>query len=112
MLSIFDTAKIKHYIEYIGTVFWTMALFLITAVPAHALPSFAAQTGQPCSACHVGAFGPQLKPFARDFKLFGYVSQSPGEHGPPLAVMLQTSFTHTEADQPGGAAPGFGPNNN
>jgi hypothetical protein len=38
---------------------------------ALALPSFAVQTGQPCAACHVGAFGPQLKPYGRDFKLHG-----------------------------------------
>jgi hypothetical protein len=25
---------------------------------AEALPSFAAQTGQPCTACHIGAYGP------------------------------------------------------
>ena len=35
-------------------------LLAFTARPARALPSFAAQTGQPCTACHVGAFGPQL----------------------------------------------------
>ena len=44
------------------------------ATPSLALPSFAQQTGQPCAQCHVGAFGPQLKPYGRDFKLFGYVS--------------------------------------
>jgi hypothetical protein len=38
--------------------------------PASALPSFARQTGQPCSSCHT-AF-PQLKPFGRAFKLGGY----------------------------------------
>jgi hypothetical protein len=39
--------------------------------PAFALPSFARQTGQPCAACHNGAF-PQLTPFGRRFKLEGY----------------------------------------
>jgi len=41
-----------------------MAALLLLALPrtAHAVPSFAAQTGQPCTACHVGAFGPQLTP--------------------------------------------------
>ena len=42
--------------------------------PAEAVPSFAAQTGQPCAACHVGSFGPQLTGFGRDFKLYGSVS--------------------------------------
>lgn len=41
---------------------------------AWAIPSFSAQTNQPCSACHVGAFGPQLKPYGRDFKLGGYTA--------------------------------------
>ena len=44
------------------------------APSAFALPSFAQQTGQPCSTCHVGAFGPQLTPFDRSFKLGGYTS--------------------------------------
>jgi len=39
--------------------------------PAFALPSFARQTGQPCAACHNGAY-PQLTPFGRRFKLEGY----------------------------------------
>ena len=79
---------------------------------AHAVPAFAEQTGQPCAACHVGAFGPQLKPYGRDFKLHGYVASDGKDHGPPLAATVQTSFTHTGKSQPGGAAPGFAPNDN
>ena len=79
---------------------------------ARAVPSFAIQTGQPCAACHVGAFGPQLKPYGRDFKLHGYVASDGEKHGPPLAMTTQTSFTHTQASQPGGAAPNFRPNDN
>jgi hypothetical protein len=79
---------------------------------ALAVPSFAIQTGQPCAACHVGAFGPQLKPYGRDFKLRGYVASDSGDHGLPLAMTTQNSFTHTSAPQPGGAAPGFRPNDN
>ena len=37
---------------------------------AHALPSFARQTGQPCGTCHTDF--PALTPFGRRFKLFGY----------------------------------------
>jgi hypothetical protein len=79
---------------------------------AYALPSFAEQTGQPCAACHVGAFGPQLKQFARDFKLTGYTATDGGHHFPPIAAMMYGSFTHTQADQPGGAARWFAPNDN
>src|SRR5215472_10335335 len=46
--------------------------------PAQALPSYAAQTDQPCTACHVGSFGPQLTPTGRAFKIGGY-TQSGGE---------------------------------
>ena len=72
---------------------------------ARAVPSFAEQTGQPCAACHVGAFGPQLTKFGRDFKLNGYVASDGKKHGLPLAVTTQLSFTHTNNDQPGPAAP-------
>src|SRR5258708_32627629 len=40
--------------------------------PAFAVPSFAIQTGQPCAACHIGAFRPLLTPYRRDVKLHGY----------------------------------------
>jgi hypothetical protein len=80
--------------------------------PARAVPAFAVQTSQPCAACHVGAFGPQLKPFGRDFKLNGYVGNDGVDRGLPLAATARTSFTHTLAPQPGGAAPGFRPNDN
>ena len=84
----------------------------LVAGEARAVPAFAVQTGQPCAACHVGAFGPQLKPFGRDFKLHGYVGNDGQDHGLPLAATMRTSFTHTSASQSGGAAPGFRPNDN
>jgi hypothetical protein len=93
-----------------------LLVVLLSAVlrtnPAIALPSFAIQTGQPCAACHIGAFGPQLTPYGRDFKLHGYVASDGKDHGLPLAWTTQSSFTHTWAPQPGGAAPGFKPNDN
>ncbi len=79
---------------------------------AAAVPSFAEQTGQPCAACHVGAFGPQLRQFGRDFKLGGYTATDGSPHFPPIAAMAFGSFTHTSADQPGGAARWFAPNDN
>ena len=91
---------------------FALAGLLARPTPANAVPSFAEQTGQPCAACHVGAFGPQLKPFARDFKLYGYSSTDGKPHGPPIAVTIQTSYTHTNADQPGAAARWFAPNDN
>jgi hypothetical protein len=83
--------------------------------PAAALPSFTIQTAQPCAACHVGAFGPQLTRFGRDFKLFGYVAAAPRKSGIlPVALGDQMTFTHTQKDQPPGAVfpPRFSTNDN
>jgi hypothetical protein len=84
---------------------------------ASALPSFARQTGQPCSACHTTY--PQLTPYGREFKLRGYTggyvsSPTPDEPGwmPALSFMATASYTHTQAPQP--LAPGgtVSPNDN
>ncbi len=83
---------------------------ILASEPARAVPSFARQTGEQCVACHVGAFGPQLTQHGREFKLNGYVWND-GSDQIPLAAMVQTSFTHTNTDQPG-ATPHFGPNDN
>jgi hypothetical protein len=77
---------------------------------AHALPSFARQTGQQCAACHNGF--PELTPYGRLFKLNGYTFTGGQTDLPPVAAMVVTSFTHTQAGQPGGAAPGYGANSN
>jgi hypothetical protein len=76
---------------------------------AHALPLYARQTGQPCATCHTAFL--ELTPFGRRFKLGGYTLDGGNWKGPPFAVMLQPTFTHTQGAQPGGAAPGFGVNN-
>jgi len=95
-----------------------LALLALTLLPlwrphnAYAIPAFAQQTGQPCAACHVGAFGPQLKEYGRQFKLNGYAASDGKDHGIPLAVSVQTSFTHTDAAQPSPPAPHFADNNN
>ncbi len=98
-----------------GALIALMALtWLAASGPARAVPSFAAQTGQPCTACHVGAFGPQLTPFGRAFKIGGY-TQTGGTgwlSKVPLAAMVLGSFTHTDTAQPDAAAPHFASNNN
>ncbi len=83
--------------------------------PAAALPSFAAQTGQPCASCHVGGFGPQLTPFGRAFKLEGYIQQGgDGWQGRfPVSGMVLGSFSATRKDLPQGQqSRNFGVNNN
>jgi hypothetical protein len=92
----------------------TLVASALAVTRANALPSFAAQTGEPCTTCHVGAFGPQLTPFGRAFKIGGY-TQTGGEglaSQIPFSAMVQGSFTHTNESQPGAAAPHFGDNNN
>ncbi|HKM64516.1 MAG TPA: hypothetical protein VJY39_18685 [Acidisphaera sp.] len=81
---------------------------------ARAVPAFAQQTGEPCTACHIGAFGPQLTPYGRAFKIGGY-TQAGGQGllaSIPLAATAITSFTHTGSPQPSPAAADFGDNNN
>jgi hypothetical protein len=78
----------------------------LLAAPAHAVPSFARQTGLSCEACHT--VFPELTHFGRMFKANGYVLTSlPQVQGvtpekeqrlslnqlPPLSVMAQISNT-------------------
>src|SRR5512147_3287137 len=78
---------------------------LATNREARAVPSFALQTGQPCASCHIGAFGPQLTDYGREFKLRGYV-QSGGNcevNGwplPPLAATVIGSFNRSGKNLP------------
>ena len=87
------------------------AMSLVVTPPASAVPAFADQTGQPCQACHVGGFGPELTPFGREFKLGGYTMRT--KAAMPLAAMAMASLTHTRKDQdPGNLPSGFTANDN
>ncbi|HEV2177570.1 MAG TPA: cytochrome C [Terriglobia bacterium] len=81
---------------------------------AFAVPSYARQTGLPCSSCHTTL--PELTPLGRLFKLNGYtfigVAEITEKGGPtkaglnldtwlPLSAFFQTSFTATGKPQPG-----------
>jgi hypothetical protein len=81
----------------------------LAITPAHAVPSFAQQTGMPCQQCHTTAYGPALTDYGRQFKLNGYVF---GSNKPvvPVALMIQGGYTQTSADQPTPPAPQFGVN--
>ncbi len=73
-----------------------------------------------CEACHTNF--PQLTPFGRQFKPHGYLLTNNGDswnkglldtkNMPHLAFMVDGGFTNTGKGQDGGAAPGFGDNNN
>lgn len=79
---------------------------------ALAVPSYARQTQQPCSSCHVGGFGPELTAFGRQFKLLGYTMKVGEQANVPLSAMVVESFTHTQKAQTSAPAGGFGTNNN
>ncbi len=65
-----------------------------------------------CTACHTEF--PQLNDFGRLFKLSGYTMGTDQSDLPPIAVMFQPSFTHTQKRPVSQAAqlPGLGDNNN
>ncbi len=69
--------------------------FFLPAENAHAVPSFARQTGFSCNVCHT--VFPELTPLGRDFKLNGYTqSQTTDkkyEPVPPISAMLQLDYT-------------------
>ena len=92
--------------------------FLTTLTPRsiQAVPSYARQTGLPCSGCHYTP--PELNPAGRKFKLFGYVDKDKDKPGItdnsskrhagldllaslPVSVMFETSFTALKTPQPG-----------
>jgi hypothetical protein len=67
---------------------------LIPFASAHAVPSFARQTGMSCNVCHT--LWPELTPFGRTFKLDGYTMSKSSPSEPfhlPLAAGLQLSYT-------------------
>lgn len=80
-----------------GGAWLVIAAALASPHAARAVPAFAQQTGQPCKACHVGGFGPELTKFGREFKLGGYTLRA--HASVPLAAMVMASLTHTAKDQ-------------
>ncbi|MFZ5856951.1 MAG: hypothetical protein ACOYZ6_08975 [Chloroflexota bacterium] len=49
----------KKYLILLGALMLCVSILLLLATPepAHALPEYAAQTGEPCSSCHVSPSG-------------------------------------------------------
>lgn len=83
-----------------------------SASSALAVPAFAEQTQQPCSACHIGGFGPQLTPFGRQFKLEGYTMRAGPDFSNPVSAMAIASYLTTAKSQPAPPAPHYGTNDN
>jgi hypothetical protein len=98
-------------VPIIGLLFFTA----VNPPSVQAVPSYARQTGLPCSGCHYAP--PELNPAGRRFKLLGYVDRGDdtktvkADGGKkraaldllaslPLSVMLETSFTSTKSPVP------------
>lgn len=88
------------------------AMFFFTLQNAHAVPSFARQTGLSCNVCHSNP--PELTAFGRNFKLKGYLltdmtaTDKIGNTRDlllskyiPISVMILLSNTSTQTKQPG-----------
>jgi hypothetical protein len=88
-----------------------LAVVGLTAGHAAAVPAFAVQTGQPCTGCHVGGFGPQLTPFGREFKMSGYTMRT-DSFNLPLSAMAVASYISTQKGQPTPPAASFHDNDN
>ncbi|MCX7087763.1 MAG: cytochrome C [Methylococcales bacterium] len=91
-------------------------VLILVSPESKAMPSFSRQTGMACSQCHTQAFGPNLTPFGRDFKLGGYtMGGGSGKNAelPPISAMITGSFTNTNKDQtPPDSPTGYNKNNN
>jgi hypothetical protein len=87
------------------------AIGILLSCNAQAVPSFARQTGMPCSQCHTISFGPALTEYGREFKLNGY-TWGDGDHPMPLALMVQGGFSHSDAPLPEPAAEHYSTNDN
>ena len=108
----------KLAIFLVASVSMLSVAFFMTLNPSRvqAIPSYARQTGLPCSGCHYTP--PELNPAGRKFKLLGYVDRdkeknaevtddAKGRHTGlellstlPLSARLETSFTTTNSPQP------------
>ena len=89
-----------------------VAAFALSPRLAQAVPSFSLQTGQPCSTCHVGGYGPQLTPFGRAFKITGYTQTGGQDYPFPLSAMLLGSYSNTSKGQGAPVTPDLGDNGN
>jgi len=88
-------------------------LLALSTTSAQAVPSFARQTDMPCTACHVGGFGPQLNSFGRRFKMLAYSMGTSPKWYLPVSGMVVASFDSAKKGVPGGMAPPhFGENDN
>lgn len=105
---------VNRLMVVIPTLIW-MSLAALNPQRAEAVPSYARQTGLPCSSCHYTP--PELNPAGRLFKLLAYVQRADSTKtvtvdggkksaalsllaALPLSAMLETSYTSLKTPQP------------
>lgn len=101
-------SKNRCFSTGIRVVVATVFLLCLPIMQAHAVPSFARQTGMECSTCHT--VFPELTAVGRDFKVNGYTwtdvtkGQSSGLQEniyAPVSAMLLVSYSRSKTTQPG-----------
>ncbi|WP_347987998.1 cytochrome C [Methylomonas sp. AM2-LC] len=73
-----------------------LVFFISISNTAFALPSFTRQTGMACISCHTQAFGPNLTPLGRQFKLNAYSSGGGDSFLSRFGGTIQGSLTNTK----------------
>jgi hypothetical protein len=94
-----------------AAVFALATVCILLCRTVHAIPSFASQTGMPCSQCHTLSFGPALTQYGRDFKLNGY-TWGDGDAPMPITLMALGGFSHSDTPLPAPAVPHYSANDN
>ena len=110
-----EKQKITYYSDLLFILFLLGIAALAISPTAQAVPSMSRQTGAACNSCHTTAFGPNLNPNGREFKLNGYVWDNGNNdtYIPPVSGMVMGSFTNTKQNQSPQPGPsGFNANNN
>ena len=107
--------KFVSFAVEVSVALLTTVIVAVNPPKAEAVPSFARQTGLPCSGCHYTP--PELNPAGRRFKLLGYTDKADDSKvvkadgnkkraaldllaSLPLSAWLQTSFTSTKSPVP------------
>jgi mono/diheme cytochrome c family protein len=85
----------KYLVTWMAILVAIMALVVVSTAPVRALPEYAAQTGEPCAACHVSASGGgQRTPRGQ-----AWVAAGKSGLVPALAESLQLLGVKTRVDQ-------------
>jgi hypothetical protein len=107
MTNAMITALIFH--QFQKRLFLHVAIALMVSLlpwqKAMATTGFARQTGEPCSSCHMQAYGPWLTQYGQKFKLDGYVAGNanalPNALN-PFSLETVASYTNTAKNVPTG----------